>query len=87
MQIIELPAHCDRQAAAAIFPELVEAADDGPVLIDAGKVERMGMAMLQLLLATRRSADGLKLVAASDAFASALQLAGQDWIVPEGEPA
>ncbi|MFB0613070.1 STAS domain-containing protein [Aurantiacibacter poecillastricola] len=87
MTTIELPTHCDRKATAALLPELLDAVDAGPVRIDGAKVERMGMAMLQVLLAARRSAPALKLADPSGAMREALSLAGQQSLLDEGEGA
>lgn len=85
MQTIELPAHCDRNAAAALCPDLQEATEVGPVRVNAAKVERMSMAMLQLLLAARSSTHGLHIENASDAMREALSLTGQQSLLAEGE--
>ncbi|TIX49067.1 STAS domain-containing protein [Alteraurantiacibacter aquimixticola] len=87
MQTIELPPQCDRAAAVALSGELAEAPDTEPVRIDAGKVERIGLAMLQLLVAAQRSGEGIELVAASEGFRETVQLAGLDVLLANGAEA
>jgi len=87
MQTIELPPQCDRAAATALSGELAEAVDAEPTRIDAGKVERIGLAMLQLLAAAQRSGEGIELVAASDGFRETVQLAGLDELLANGAEA
>lgn len=81
--MITLPPICDRAAAAALYPELTEAQGAAPVAINASKVERMGQAMLQVLVAAAGSEGGITIHQPSPAFAAALRLAGLDSVVLE----
>lgn len=76
---IALPPHCDRAAAELLLPELVARmatnAGSGPVIIDGSPVMQIGQAMLQLLLATRRSGAGA-IISASTALRDAALLCG-----------
>ena len=76
---VALPPHCDRAAAELLLPELVarmaSSPGTGPVIIDGSPVLRIGQAMLQLLLATRRSGDAA-IVSPSPALREAGQLCG-----------
>ncbi|WP_299306899.1 STAS domain-containing protein [uncultured Croceicoccus sp.] len=76
MSVIELPALCDRDAAIAICPELREAVGEQPVRVDASAVERIGVAMLQLLVSAAHTAGGVAVVDPSDQFEEALRIAG-----------
>lgn len=76
---IRLPAQCGTAAAPEIHRALVEAAAGGaPLAIDAGEVESLGQAVLQLLLAARTAVPALTIAPVSPAFAdrvTALRLA------------
>jgi anti-anti-sigma regulatory factor len=76
---IRLPAHCGTAAAPALHRTLAEAAAGGvPLAIDAGEVESLGQAVLQLLLAARAAAPAMTIAPVSPAFAervAALRLA------------
>ncbi len=58
MPVISLPPRCDRAAAQAVLPQLIAAQGEGEVIIDASACTRIGQAMLQLLIAARRTGDG-----------------------------
>lgn len=75
MNSITLPARCDRAAAEAIWPELVAAMSNAPTVIDGSAVEHIGQAVLQLLVAARRSGGGA-VIAASPALNDAAALTG-----------
>jgi len=72
---ITLPARCDRSAAEALLPELQAAQGTGMLRIDASQTTQIGQAMLQLLIAARRSADGAVIVP-GPALIEAARLAG-----------
>ena len=72
---ITLPQDCDRAAAAAILPELVAASGAVPLEIDGTAVRRVGQAMLQVLLAARRSGAGA-MITPSEPLRETAQLTG-----------
>jgi anti-anti-sigma regulatory factor len=82
--MITLPPICDRSAAAALYPELAEALGPVPLAVDAARVERIGQAMLQLLVSAARSEGGIAVQHPSPAFTAALALTGLEHIVMEG---
>ena len=82
--MITLPPLCDRGAAAALYPEIAESLGVAPLAIDAGRVERIGQAMLQLLVSAARSEAGIVIQQPSPAFLAALALAGLEGAVMEG---
>lgn len=82
--MITLPAICDRGAATALYPELAESLGPVPLVVDAARVERIGQAMLQLLVSAARSEGGIAIQHPSPAFSAALRLAGLDQVVMEG---
>jgi anti-anti-sigma regulatory factor len=82
--MIALPPVCDRAAAAALYPELTEGIGAHPLPIDAARVERIGQAMLQLLVSAARSEGGITILAPSEAFTAALRLTGLESVVMEG---
>lgn len=75
MQKITLPADCDRAAAVAILPEVVAGIGPSPLDIDGTGVNRIGQAMLQVLLAARRSGAGA-IITPSDSLRETAQLTG-----------
>lgn len=86
MASITLPARCDRAAAEALLPELRAAIGSGPIAIDGRAVSQVGEAVLQLLLAARRSGDGA-VIEPSPALIEAARLAGVDAHLFEGTAA
>jgi anti-anti-sigma regulatory factor len=83
VQIITLPSKCDRAAATALIPEICDALGVHPLAVDAGKVERIGQAMLQLLVSAARTEGGIALANPSEAFTAAVRLAGLETILIE----
>ncbi|MEQ8410845.1 MAG: STAS domain-containing protein [Erythrobacter sp.] len=83
MQTITLPSKCDRAAASALVPEMCDALGDHPVAVDAAKVERIGQAMLQLLVSAARTEGGIALTNPSEPFAAAVRLAGLEPVLIE----
>ena len=61
--MIALPPICDRSAASALYPEIAEALGPAPLMLDASKVERIGQAMLQLLVSASRTESGIAISA------------------------
>ena len=82
--MIMLPSICDRSAAAALYPELAESLGPAPLAVDAARVERIGQAMLQLLVSAARSEGGIVVHQPSPAFTAALRLTGLDHVLMEG---
>jgi len=82
--MITLPPLCDRSAAAALYPEFTEALGAVPIAIDASRVERIGQAMLQILVSAARSDSGIAVHEASPALTAALRLTGLERVVMEG---
>lgn len=75
MHRFTLPEDCDRAAAVAILPDMVAASGAMPLEIDGTAVRRVGQAMLQVLLAARRSGAGV-IITPSDPFRETAQMAG-----------
>ena len=82
--MIALPPICDRSAASALYPEIAEALGPAPLMLDASKVERIGQAMLQLLVSASRTEGGITIHQPSAAFTAALGLTRLDHVVMEG---
>ena len=82
--MIALPPICDRSAASALYPEIAEALGPAPLMLDASKVERIGLAMLQLLVSASRTEGGIAIHQPSAAFTAALGLTRLDHVVMEG---
>lgn len=82
--MITLPPVCDRGAAAALYPEFAELLGAVPLAVDASRVEKIGQAMLQLLVSAARSEGGIAIHQPSGAFAAALALTGLDDVLTEG---
>lgn len=82
--MIALPPVCDRAAAAALYPELSESLASSAIAIDASRVERIGQAMLQVLVSAARTEGGIAIHQPSAAFAASLRLAGLEQVVMEG---
>ncbi|NCP14081.1 MAG: STAS domain-containing protein [Sphingomonadales bacterium] len=85
--MITLPTICDRSATIALFPEFVESLGPAPLAVDAARVERIGQAMLQLLISAARSEGGIAIHHPSPAFTSAVALTGLDHVIMEGAAA
>ncbi len=82
--MISLPPICDRSGASALYPEIAEALGPTPLSIDASRVERIGQAMLQLLVSAARSEGGIAIHQPSASFTAALALTRLDHVVMEG---
>lgn len=82
--MIALPPVCDRAAAAALYPELSESLGSHALVIDASKVERIGQAMLQVLVSAARTEGGIAIHEPSAPFVAALTLTGLEKVVMEG---
>ena len=76
MAVIELPRLCDRAAALALKGDLADTTGSEALPVDAGSVERMSMAMLQVLLAAHRNEPGIVLTRRSPEFDRALAISG-----------
>lgn len=85
MPKITLPERCDRSAAEALLPELIDLVAVGDAEIDASAVTRIGQPMLQLLVSARRS--GEVRITPSAELEEAARLAGLESILfDEGAP-
>jgi anti-anti-sigma regulatory factor len=82
--MISLPPICDRSAAAALTPEIAESLGPAPLVVDAGRVVRIGQAMLQLLVSAAKTEGGITIHQPSPAFTAALELTRLDHVVMEG---
>lgn len=82
--MIALPTVCDRSAAAALYTEMAESLGVMPLGIDASRVEKIGQAMLQLIVSASKTEGGITIHQPSAAFTSALELTGLDHIIMEG---
>jgi hypothetical protein len=82
--MIVLPPACDRAAASALFPDFAEGIGAAALEVDASRVERVGLAMLQLLVSAARSEGGISVHQPTDAFLAALRLTGLEPVVMEG---
>lgn len=83
--IIELPTHCDRSAAASLHPEFIEAMGSEPIVVDASRVERLGLAVLQLLVSAERTTGGLAIQCPSAQLRETLALAGLEEMLASGD--
>ena len=83
MPTITLPSKCDRAAASALFPELCDALGVHQLTVEADRVERIGQAMLQLLVSAARTEGGIALNNPSEPFISAVRLAGLESVLLE----
>ncbi|MEM6493028.1 MAG: STAS domain-containing protein [Pseudomonadota bacterium] len=81
MNTISLPANCDRAAAKALYTDICEALGPAPLVIDAAAVEKVGQAMLQILISANRSDGGIVVQAPSAAFLEAARLAGLETLI------
>ncbi|MEM1195968.1 MAG: STAS domain-containing protein [Pseudomonadota bacterium] len=81
MNTISLPANCDRAAAKALYTDICEALGPAPLAIDAAAVEKVGQAMLQILISANRSDGGIVVQAPSPAFVEAARLAGLETLI------
>lgn len=81
MTIFALPPTCDRAAARALLPDIRDCLGPHPLMIDASAVERIGQAMLQVLVAAARTESGIAIASPSAAFAEALALTGLDTVL------
>lgn len=81
--MLTLPTLCDRAAARALHPDIRDAVGNDPLVIDAGEVQRIGQAMLQLLVSAANTDAGITLVSPSDAIIEALRTAGLERVLGE----
>jgi anti-anti-sigma regulatory factor len=79
--ILVLPPTCDRAAARAFLPDIRDALGPNPMIVDASEVERIGQAMLQVLVAAARSDSGITIASPSAAFTEVLRLSGLDQVL------
>lgn len=81
--MLTLPALCDRAAARALHPDIRDAVGNDPLVIDASQVERIGQAMLQLLVAAANTESGITIQSPSAAVIEAMRVAGLDTVLGE----
>lgn len=81
MTTIKLPADCTGEAALSHWPRLQTDCADA-VAFDGSAVERIGQAMLQVLLVAGK---GRPVTDASKALVEAAGLAGLDTLIDEGD--
>ena len=81
VNILTLPANCDRAATKALYTDICEALGPAPLTVDASAVEKIGQAMLQVLIAAARSDGGIVISAPSGPFCDAVRLAGLEQLV------
>lgn len=83
MNTLALPENCDRAAAKAIYTDLCEGLGPAPLAIHADDVEKIGQAMLQVLVAAHASDGGIVITQPSPAFCEAVKLAGLESLLME----
>ena len=83
MNTLTLPASCDRAAAKAIYTDITEALGPSVLTIDAGEVEKIGQAMLQVLVAASKCDGGIAISQASPTFCETVKLTGLEILLPE----
>lgn len=81
-----LPERCDRAAAEALLPDLVEAIGTGAAEIDGSAVRQVSLALLQALASARKSHEALRIVP-SPALRDAAELTGLSAHLFEGASA
>jgi len=84
METIALPADCNRDAAKALHAQLT-GSTAAELTIEAGAVEKIGQAVLQVLLAARLHQPGTTIANPSPAMRDAVQLVGLDSPLFEGD--
>jgi len=75
MTTFTLPERCDRAAAEALLPDLVEALGAGAIEIDGNAVRQVSLALLQTLASARKSHEALRILP-SPALRDAAELTG-----------
>lgn len=78
-----LPERCDRAAAEALLPDLVEALGAGATEIDGSAVRQVSQALLQVLASARKSHDTVRILP-SAALRDAAELTGLEAHLFEG---
>lgn len=86
MNTLTLPASCDRAAAQAMHTEIAEALGPSVLTIDASGVERIGQAMLQVLVAASKCDGGIAIRQPSPPFSETIKLTGLESLLSQ-EPA
>ncbi|WP_298090488.1 lipid asymmetry maintenance protein MlaB [uncultured Sphingomonas sp.] len=85
MTRLALPSTLDLAAATALLDTLRGVSGD--IVLDAGGVERIGVAGIQLLLSAQGTADGaghaLTIEAPSEAFCTAIRISGADALLAD----
>lgn len=86
MTTFTLPERCDRAAAEALLPDLVEALSAGASEIDGSAVRQVSLALLQTLASARKSHEALR-IRPSSTLRDAAELTGLSAHLFEGAPA
>lgn len=81
--MLTLPTLCDRAAARALHPDIRDAVGNEPLVIVASEVERIGQAMLQLLVSAANTDAGITIESPSIAVIEALRTAGLETVLGE----
>ena len=81
--MLTLPTICDRAAARALHPDIRDAVGNEPLAIDASEVERIGQAMLQLLVSAANTDAGITIESPSTAVIEAMRTAGLETVLGE----
>lgn len=84
MNQVSLPSICDRAAAKAVRADFSEALAIEPVQVDASEVERMGEAVLQVLVSAAHSEGGITVVSPSEAFVETVAMVGLEDVFNKG---
>lgn len=85
MQIITLPARCDRATAETLLPEFHAALGCGEITIDATQTIHVGQAMLQVLVSARQSTEGVTIQPSDALRATATALGLHSVLFDEGD--
>ena len=83
MNTISLPQSCDRAATKALYTDICEGLGPTPLSVDASAVEKVGQAILQVLIAANASDGGIVVSEPSPAFCEAVRLAGLETLLTE----
>ena len=83
MNTLSLPANCDRAAAKATHTDICDALGHSVLTIDASAVEKIGQAMLQVLIAASKCDGGIAITKPSSAFSETVALTGLEALLSE----
>jgi len=80
---LTLPANCDRAAAKVTYTDVCEALGHSVLTIEAGSVDKIGQAMLQVLVAASKCDGGIEIMNPSPAFVETVTLTGLEALLSE----